>query len=129
MRSTALLASLLIALVAAGCAGDTDSEEFEESPAIRGTITRVEPGGDPEKEPGRILIEADPSTREGAKDWVTIRPSTGLYRLSDTGMETIQFPSLRPGLQAEAWYIGGIRESYPRQADGRRIVIRPMEED
>lgn len=88
----------------------------EGDPGIRGTIAEVML---PEEEvPLRLMIKS------GAQyDIVSITPHTRIY-LDDAGvLRDASVADLTKGAMVTAWYDGAVRESFPRQAIARAIVI------
>jgi hypothetical protein len=106
------------------------SSSVVESPAetahTRGTITEV-----PTRLPAAaFLIEekttgipAEPATA-GDKYYVFVTSATQVQRRTGTGStRSASLYELAAGMQAEVWFTGPIRESYPMQATASRILI------
>ncbi|MDP9348869.1 MAG: YobA family protein [Gemmatimonadota bacterium] len=97
-----------------------------ESASTRGTITEV---------PTRLraaafLIEekvtgipAEPRTA-GDKYYVFVTERTTIERRTSAGtVRSASLAEITAGMQAEVWFVGPIRESYPAQANAGRILI------
>jgi beta-N-acetylhexosaminidase len=101
-------------------------ESDVESARTRGTITEV-----PTRKSGAaFLIEekvtgipAEPTTA-GDKYYVFVTDRTKVQRRTHAGtVRSASLSEITAGMQAEVWFVGPIRESYPMQADASRILI------
>ncbi len=116
----------LAAALLAGCRSDTQTGK--EHSDIRGRVTRVLPasgGSDALRRPkGAILVEGTLQSDTGYdKATITITDSTRLYTGPGTEGETIGFGDIRVGDSVEATFTGLVRESYPVQVTGARVMI------
>lgn len=154
-RPTALVSMLLLTAAAACGGNGIEPTPLDaltanlpgEAAAISGTITLVQPGdsvqrssggGDPNGSiscppscgstgsPMRgILIEEVPGGHGDNKSHVKLPRTALLFRRTASGVERVGFSDLRVGQKVEAWFTGPVAESYPTQATGRALVVRP----
>jgi hypothetical protein len=128
-RISALLSSLL-ALGLAACSHNAEANRAE-SPGThtRGTVT---------EKPSRLggfafLIEERPQEPVGAeagprtsgdKYHVAVAPETVVQRRTPAGgVRNASLDELAVGMEAEVWFSGPIRESYPMQGTARNVLI------
>lgn len=109
MKRLSLLAFLLIVNIAGA----------EKAPvSIRGTITEI--GGNGFLVEGKK--EADTSYDKAS---VTILKKTTILRVEGELLKEAKADDLKKGMRVEVTFVGPVRESYPVQADARKIVILP----
>lgn len=128
MRRLALAAALLVGVAVAACSapGDPDPPgSFSlslptEGPDIIGDVAQVEsPGSAP-----RLLVEQIPTRSAGYPiAWVHVGPRTRILARSGGQVTRAAAADLVDGVRVYAWFTGGVRESYPVQADAGTILV------
>lgn len=124
----ALAAVLAVLLAAPACTppGDPDPPGSfslsipSEGPDIIGDVAQVEnPGGAP-----RLLVEQIPTRSAGYPiAWVHVGPRTRILARSGGQVTRATAADLADGARVYAWFTGGVRESYPVQADAGTLLI------
>jgi uncharacterized protein (DUF2141 family) len=72
--------------------------------------------------PGRILVDS-PGDKTSDKYVLTVTTETLIQRQVGKAPESASFGNLQAGQLISVWLTGPVRESYPAQADAKRIVI------
>jgi Protein of unknown function (DUF3221) len=123
MRKVFAIAALAACLTMQGCNGAPGGPDAlgldvlpDESASIIGDITQAEGG--------RILVEQIPTRSAGYPiAWITVNRRTTIVERSADGLTRASPASLGVGTRVQVWFTGGVRESYPVQADAGTIVI------
>lgn len=115
MKSVSVFVFAIMGLVASSC-------HAEKAPvSIRGEIMMAKGSG--------ILVEGkkeDDTSHD--KAMVTIIKKTTILRVEGELLKPATADDLKKGVRVEITFTGPVKESYPVQADARRIVILPNEE-
>ena len=72
--------------------------------------------------PGLILVSTL-GDKTSDKYVLTVTPDTSIQRQVGEALEPASFGDLRVGQDIKVWLTGPVRESYPAQADAKKIVI------
>lgn len=128
MKRLAQAAALVLVLGAPACTppGDPDPPgSFSlsvpgEVADIIGDVTQVEqPGSAP-----RLLVEQIPTRSAGYPiAWVHVGPRTRILARSGGLVTRATAADLVVGARVHGWFTGGVRESYPVQADAGTLLI------
>lgn len=108
----------------AGC-WPSPAEPPARNPSIVGLITEVDVG----RTPMRILIEEKPGVWNGPelggeKMHLSVTGGTAiLVQQADGSWRRGRKEDLKVGASAKAWHTGGVRDSYPQQAEAGEIAI------
>jgi hypothetical protein len=128
MKRMIRFAALALCLAATACAGGPGDPDLgasasvslpEESASIIGEITEVTRGGTPV-----LLVEQVPTRSAGypvARVFVNGR--TRILARSGGQVSRASAADLVVGTRVQAWFTGGVRESWPVQADAGTILI------
>ena len=71
---------------------------------------------------GLILVDS-PGDKTSDKYVLTVTAKTSIQMQVGEELEPANFGDLQAGQQIKVWLSGPVRESYPAQADARKIVI------
>jgi hypothetical protein len=71
---------------------------------------------------GRILVEAQ-ADKVADRYWVTITDKTLIFEHDEKILRRISFEALATKTQAQIWFSGPVKESYPAQVDAEQVVI------
>ena len=122
----AALAVLLMSAACGGGPGEPDGRGVSslalpaEMASIVGDVTQVEGSGDQR----RLLVEQVPTRSAGYPiAWVSVTTRTRILVRSDGQTSRASAGDLREGSRVAVWFTGGVRESWPVQADAGTIVI------
>jgi len=123
------LALWIVSLALAACSPQRGAGQRESDADLvhtRGTVAEVPllPTG------AAFLIEekvtgipGEPAAT-GAKYYVYVTPETEIQRRTSTGATRgATLAEITAGMEAEVWFLGRIRESYPMQGTAARILI------
>jgi hypothetical protein len=120
----AALAAWLAASACSGAPGEPDAGAVSslglpaESASIIGDVTQVEGSG------ARILVEQVPTRSAGYPiAWVSVTSRTRILARRDGQTSRASAADLREGARVHVWFTGGVRESWPVQADAGTILI------
>ncbi len=72
--------------------------------------------------PGRLLVDSLGNQTSG-KYVITVSADTSIQRQIGQELEPAGFDDLQVGQKINLWLSGPVRESYPAQADAKKIVI------
>lgn len=87
-------------------------------PSISGQIQEVRGA--------RILVNGGlaPGAANPRLVWVTVTRKTKIATMEQKGAIPLTTDALTVGTLVEVWFDGGVRESYPEQADGAFILVK-----
>lgn len=128
MNRGIMAAALAVLAAASACAAPGEPEQPAlsslnvpgESADIIGGVTQVERSGDG----ARLLVEQVPTRSAGypiASVYVTSR--TRILARSGGRTTRASAADLSVGTRVQVWFTGGVRESYPVQADAGTLLI------
>ncbi len=116
-RNLILCAVLL--LVAASMLSACPNVQTE--PDLIGKINSIQQIPEGEK-PGLILVDS-PGDKTSDKYVLTVTADTSIQRQVGQAEEPASLGDLQAGQEIKVWLSGPVRESYPAQADAKKIVI------
>lgn len=128
MKRFARAAALALCLAAPACAGPGDPDLSgsaslsvpQEAASIIGTITEADRTG----AAPRLLVEQVPTRSAGYPiAWVFVGGSTRILVRSGGQVTRGSAADLVAGARVQAWFTGGVRESFPVQADAGAILV------
>lgn len=129
MKRLALMAVLALCAAAPACSGSPGDPEQPgaltttvpgEAASIIGEITQVEGTGGQR----RLLVEQIPTRSAGYPiAWVFVTPRTDILVRSGSQISRGTAADLAEGASVQAWFTGGVRESYPVQADAGTVLV------
>lgn len=78
-----------------------------------------------ERNGSRILVQGPlaPGATNPRLVWVTVTNKTKIAKAETKGSVEVTIDALKVGAKVEVWFDGGVRESYPEQADGLFILV------
>ena len=116
-KNLILLAALLLvaALMLSSCSN------VQTEPDLAGKISSIQRIPKDEK-PGMILVDS-PGNQTSDKYVISVMTETSIqWRVGQT-LESASFGDLHAGQEIKVWLSGPVRESYPAQADAKKIVL------
>ena len=90
-------------------------------PDLIGKINGVQQVPQGEK-PGRLLVDS-PGNQTPDKYVISVTTETSIQRQVGQTLQSASFSDLHAGQEIKIWLSGPVRESYPAQADAKKIVI------
>ncbi|HEX6042170.1 hypothetical protein [Longimicrobium sp.] len=126
--SMAVLAAAMMTMAACGGGpgepeqpGALNTSVPAEAASIIGTVTQVERAGGT----ARILVEQVPTRSAGYPiAWISVTSRTRvLVRAGGQAATAGSITDLADGAKVQAWFTGGVRESYPVQADAGTVLV------
>ena len=106
---------LVAALMLSSCSN------VQTEPDLTGKINSIQQIPKDEK-PGMILVDS-PGNQTSDKYVLTVTTETLILRHFGKALEPASLGELQVGQQIQVWLSGPVRESYPAQADAKKIVI------
>lgn len=128
MNRLALTAALMLCLAAPACSGGPGDPAQPgalnasipgEAASIIGEVKQVEGGARP-----RLLVEQIATRSAGYPiAWISVSSSTAILVRSGGQTSRGTAADLAVGADVQVWFTGGVRESYPVQADAGTVLI------